>query len=87
MTMILPQPMERFLTEVKREFGADGAQALREAFEATEIDADDCFHHQQFSQAIALTCAQPRPLHERLDAIFQIVEMPKGYITVSLPKP
>jgi hypothetical protein len=85
--MILPQPMERFLTEVKREFGAEGAQALREAFESTELAADDCPEHQKFMTALGWVCAQPKPLHERLDAIFQIVEMPRGYVTVTIPRP
>lgn len=85
--MRLPQPMEQILREVEREFGPEGAQAFREAFEATELAADDCPEHQKFFTAIGWICAQPKPLHERLEAIDRVVNMPRGYVTVTVPRP
>jgi hypothetical protein len=85
-TLLLPAPMESILIEIGQRIGSDVAASFREAFTATEIAADGCFHHAQFSQAIALICAQPRPLHERLTDIFEIVETP-GRITIHIRRP
>ena len=85
-TLPLPAPMESILIEIGQRMGSDVAASFREAFASTEIAADGCFHHAQFSQAIALICAQPRPLHERLTDIFEIVEA-RGRITVHIRRP
>jgi hypothetical protein len=85
-TLLLPAPMENILIEIGQRIGSDVAASFREAFTLTEIAADSCFHHAQFSQAIALICAQPRPLHERLTDIFGIVETP-GRVTVHIRRP
>jgi hypothetical protein len=71
----LPHPMEQILHEVEREFIAEAAQAFREAFQATELAADDCPVHLRAAVAIARICARPWPLQERLDAIDVLVNV------------
>jgi hypothetical protein len=82
----LPPPIERFLGELAADpWFCDVADQFRRAFEATERSADDCFHHQQFSQTIALICAQSsRPLRDRIADIAQIVDAPRGKIVVTI---
>jgi hypothetical protein len=86
MRVRLAQPVESFLVEVRREFGAEASEAFREAFTATELAADHCDEHLKFMTAIGWICGAPRPLHERLEAIDKVVNMPKGYITVTVPR-
>jgi hypothetical protein len=86
MTIHLAEPFETFLVEVRREFGPEAAQGFREAFTATEIAADDCPEHQKFLTAIGWICSARRPLRERLDEIDRVVNQPRGYVTVSMPR-
>ena len=93
-THVLPAGVDRFLAELSADPELRPAAAeFRKVLIATDRAADRCAHHLNFFQAISLICAEPRPLHERLEAIKEIVDLTAqgrdqggGIVTVTIKR-
>jgi hypothetical protein len=84
----LPQPLERFLAELAADhaFGEEVVTPMRAAAIALDREADDNLDAANLLQAIALICAQPRPVRDRFEDIAHIVGL-RGKVTITLPRP
>jgi hypothetical protein len=81
----LPPPIERFLGELAADpWLGDIADQFRRAFEATEREADDNWHAGEMMRAFGLIAEQPRSVRDRLADIAQIIDAPRGPITITI---
>lgn len=85
----LPPPLIKLLAELEtdRAFGEEVVGPLRSALVALDRESDGCHDALQMHQAFSLIAAQPRSARDRFEDIAKIINMPKGMITITLPRP
>jgi hypothetical protein len=84
-TAILSRPLVRLLDELAADgWLRDMAGPFRTALEATELESDDNPDAAAMMQCFGLIAEQPRPLRDRLRDIHEILDAPRGKITVTI---
>jgi hypothetical protein len=85
----LPRPLIKLLAELEADhaFGEEVVAPFRSALVALDQEADGNYDALQMLQAFSLIAAQPRPARGRFEDIAKIINMPKGLITITLPRP
>jgi hypothetical protein len=81
----LPPPITAFLAEIAADpWLGDIADQFRRALEATEREADDNWHAGEMMRAFGLIAEQKRSVRDRVADIAQIIDAPRGPITITI---
>jgi hypothetical protein len=78
----LPRDIRDFLDEVATRLGDEAAAQWKQAFEA--LDRDDRPDAMKALQAFGIIVSRPRPFYERLEALHEVLALPKGLVTVTI---
>jgi hypothetical protein len=84
-TAVLSRPITAFLAEIAADpWLSEMAAPFRAAFEATEREADDNWHAGEMMRAFGLIAEQKRSVRDRIADIAQIIDAPRGPITITI---
>jgi hypothetical protein len=80
----LPRDIRDFLDELRDRLGIEAANQWQSAFEAIDREGDEKPDAVRALQTFGIIVSRPRPFGERLDALRELLELPKGHITVRI---